>query len=224
MFPAFYEPPAERTPKTRGRPAKKGKKIAKLQERLYSEKTTWTSVLVSQWYGRSDYMLEITSGTCLWYHGGKPAVPIRWVLVRDPKGKLSPKGFLSTDLTLSPLEILTFFVRRWRVEVTFEEVRRHLGVETQRQCNDLAIARTTPCLMGLFSLVTLFAHCYQGELALRRTAWYRKEALTFSDALAAVRIRLWREMHFSMSGRKTETLKIPKPLFERLTGALAYAA
>lgn len=221
---ALYEPARPREKGRPGRTAKKGKKIAKLEARLVDGKTSWTRMLVSQWYGRSDYLLDVTSGTAVWYHAGMPAVPIRWVLVRDPKGKLDPKGFLSTDLALSPLEILTYFVRRWRVEVTFEEVRRHLGVETQRQWSDLAIARTTPCLMGLFSLVTLFAHCYQHELSARQAAWYQKQALTFSDALAAVRIRLWREMHFSMSGMKTETLKIPKPLFERLTGALAYAA
>lgn len=221
---ALYEPARPRQKGKPGRTAKKGKKVAKLETRLIDKNTRWQRLLVSQWYGRSDYLLEVTSGTALWYHAGMPAVPIRWVLVRDPKGKLSPKAFLSTDLALSPLEILTFFVRRWRVEVTFAEVRRHLGVESQRQWNDLAIARTTPSLMGLFSLVTLFAHCYRDELSLREAAWYRKQAITFSDALAAVRIRLWKEMHFSMSGSKTETLKIPKPLFERLTGALAYAA
>ena len=221
---ALYEPARPRQKGKPGRAAKKGKKIAKLEARLVDKNTRWQRLLVSQWYGRSDYLLEVTSGTALWYQAGMPAVPIRWVLVRDPKGKLKPKAFLSTDLALAPLEILTYFVRRWRVEVTFEEVRRHLGVESQRQWNDLAIARTTPCLMGLFSLVTLFAHCNQHELSLRQAAWYQKQAFTFSDALAAVRIRLWREMHFSMSGGKTETLKIPKPLFERLTGALAYAA
>ena len=155
-----------------------------------------------------------------------PAVAIRWVLVQDPKGTLATKGFLSTDLSLSALEILSFFVRRWRVEVTFEEVRRHLGVETQRQWSDLAILRTTPCLMGLFSLITLMGDVLasQGRLSVRRSAWYAKEQPTFSDTLASVRLRLWQQVYFSMSSQKTETLKIPKPLFERLTGALAYAA
>jgi len=221
---ALYRPAGPYKKGTPGRPPKKGKKIAKLEARLTCETTSWTRVLVSQWYGRSNYSLDIATGTAVWYHSGMPALPIRWVLVRDPTGKLEPKGFLSTNLALSALEILTFFVRRWRVEVTFEEVRRHLGIETQRQWSDLAIARSTPCLMGLFSLVTLFAHNQHHHLHIRQAAWYPKQALTFSDALAAVRIRLWNEIHFSMSGMKTETLKIPKPLFERLTGALAYAA
>jgi hypothetical protein len=96
-------------------------------------------------------------GTAVWWHPGMPVVPLRWVLVKDPTGKLNPKAFLCTKLQADPLDILRWFVRRWTVEVTFEEVRRHLGVETQRQWSELAILRTTPCLLGLFSMVTLMA-------------------------------------------------------------------
>ena len=87
-----------------------------------------------------------------------PPVPIRWLLVRDPRGELDPQAFLATDLEARPQDILAWFVRRWQVEVTFEEVRAHLGVETQRQWSDKAILRSTPALLGLFSIVTLFAH------------------------------------------------------------------
>lgn len=76
--------------------------------------------------------LEITSGTALWYRRGTPPRPIRWVLVRDPAGTREPRAFFSTDTTLAPAEIIATFVRRWQVEVTFSEVRAHLGVETQR--------------------------------------------------------------------------------------------
>ena len=68
----------------------------------------------------------------LWYHPGKQ-VPIRWVLVRDPAGGFEPQAFLNTDQAADPVIILGLFVRRWSVEVMFAEVRRHLGVETQRQ-------------------------------------------------------------------------------------------
>ena len=170
--------------------------------------------------------LEITTETAVWYHAGLPVVPIRWVLVRDPSGRLDPKAFLSTHLSASAVEILSWFVRRWSVEVTFEEVRRNLGVETQRQWSDLAIARTTPCLLGLFSLVALMADTLaQGNgLRIRQAAWYAKEHPTFSDALAAVRWRWWQAWYFSMSVGETETIKIPRPLFERLTSTLSYAA
>ena len=224
---ALYEPapPHVKNPKG-GRPRKKGAPVAKLNQRLSDEHTTWQTLIVSHWYGRGQYTVDVATGTCIWYHNGMPAVPIRWVLVRDPSGKLSPKGFLSTDVNLSALEILSYFVRRWRVEVTFEEVRRHLGVETQRQWSDQAIARTTPALMGLFSVVTLMASALEQTqgLRLRQASWYQKQVPTFSDAIANVRMHLWHTEGFTISNWKTETLKIPKPLFERLTGALAYAA
>lgn len=162
----------------------------------------------------------------MWWHPGLPVVPLRWVLVRDPGGQTDPKAFLCTDPEADPLDIIRWFVRRWAVEVTFEEVRRHLGVETQRQWSDLAVVRTTPCLLGLFSLVTLMADVLarQDPLPVRQSAWYAKTVPTFSDALAAVRLHLWRQAVFSMSGTATETMKIPTHLFYRLLGTIAYAA
>ncbi len=148
------------------------------------------------------------------------------MLVRDPEGKLEPKAFLSTDLALGSIEILRFFVRRWQIEVTFAEVRRHLGVETQRQWSNLAIARTTPTLLGLFSLVTLTAdRLYaQGDLAVRQASWYEKPSPTFSDALAAVRRLLWRAQTFFTSSSDSEIVKISRGVLNRLTDELAYAA
>ncbi|MER8868264.1 hypothetical protein NKI19_32295 [Mesorhizobium sp. M0751] len=106
------------------------------------------------WYGHVDgKTLEITSDTALWYRPGTPAMPIRWVLVRDPDGNRPPQAFFSTDITLEPADVIALFVRRWQIEVTFAETRVHLGVETQRQWSDKAIARTTPALLGLYSLV-----------------------------------------------------------------------
>lgn len=106
-------------------------------------------------------------------------MPIRWVLIRDPKGKFKTQALLSTDLTVKPVQIIKWFVLRWRLEVTLHEVREHLGVETQRQWSDLAILRTTPALLALFSLVTLSAHRYRRRhtLPIRQAAWYRKTNL-----------------------------------------------
>ncbi len=84
------------------------------------------------------------------------AKPIRWVLVRDPEGGRDPQAFFSTG-PMSPARIIAIFVRRWQIETTFQEVRAHLGVETQRQWSDAAIERTTPVLLGLYSLVCLWA-------------------------------------------------------------------
>ncbi|MDB6110552.1 MAG: hypothetical protein JWR69_2302, partial [Pedosphaera sp.] len=123
-------------------------------------------------------------------------MPIRWVLVRDPRGEFEIRALLCTDPRKSPRLIVELYTRRWQVEVTFEEVRAHLGVETQRQWNDRAIARTTPVLLGLFSLVTLLAHQLHrhspAALTVRAAAWYTKSQATFSDALACVRDQLWK--------------------------------
>nr|MBA3442101.1 hypothetical protein [Pyrinomonadaceae bacterium] len=157
---------------------------------------------------------------------GMPAVPIRWVLVRDPEEVFDAQAFLSTNLEVAPQQMLEWFVRRWTVEVTFEEARAHLGVETQRQWSDTAIARTTPALFALYSVVTLLAaHLIERqELSVRRAAWYAKESATFSDTLAMVRRYLWSHACFSMSGRQADLIKVPRSLLERLTETLCYAA
>ena len=98
--------------------------------------------------------LEITSETAVWYRWGRPPVHIRWVLIRDPLCQMRTQALVCTDTEADPLQIVQWFLLRWRIEVTFQEVRAHLGVETQRQWSDKAISRTTPLLLGLFSWVT----------------------------------------------------------------------
>jgi hypothetical protein len=173
--------------------------------------------------------LEIASQTAVWYSTGLFAVPVRWVLIRDPEGEFKTQALLWTNLDADPEEILCWFVRRWQLEVTFQEMRRHLGFETQRQWSDTAIQRTTPALLGLFSVVTLFAHrqMKQAAGALRRqTAWYQKAHPTFADALALVRKELWsqEERTFYGSPSSTDTVKVPRAFVERLTEAVCYAA
>ncbi len=148
------------------------------------------------------------------------------MLVRDVADEFQPQGFLCTDLDADPLDILRWFVRRWSMEVTLAEVRRHLGVETQRQWSDLAIGRTTPALFGLFSLVTLWAGEALGETGAlpRGAAWYCKPLLTFSDALAAVRHRLWVSATFSTSPGHGDIVEIPRVLLDRLTQAVCFPA
>ena len=172
-------------------------------------------------------MVEITSETAVWYSTGLFAVPLRWVLVRDPQGEFKTQALLCTDLEADPQKILSWFARRWQIEATFQEVRRHLGFETQRQWSELAIQRTTPALLGLFSLVTLFAHRQMRWRAdaFRQVAWYHKTHPTFADALALVRKELWaQEETFCGSPWETETVKVPRAFVERLTDALCYAA
>jgi hypothetical protein len=148
------------------------------------------------------------------------------VLIRDPRDAFDPQVLLSTTLDHTPLQIVTFFVRRWRMEVTFEEARAHLGIETQRQWHNLAIAYITPALFGLFSLVALLAtELLKGQTKFVRTAaWYAKEQPTFVDALTLVRCCLWESCHFQTSHLGSDVVKIPRSLFERLTDAVCYAA
>ncbi len=154
-----------------------------------------------------------------------PAVPIRWVLIRDPRGKFETKALLCTDQSTDPLQIVQWFVRRWQVEVTFQEVRTHLGVETQRQWSAKAIARTTHILMGLFSWVTMLANQSQveGHLHVRQAAWYAKATPTFSDAIACVRHRIWEHWGFCMSGFFPDMQKPQPNLLKRLFEALCYS-
>jgi hypothetical protein len=172
-------------------------------------------------YGEGERRIELTTGTALWHHSGMPVVPIRWVMVRDPEGRFQPQALLCTTPEYPPEQVLRWFVQRWQLEVTFAETRIHLGVETQRQWSDRAIARTTPCLLGLFSLVTLLAARLGAaqRRAVAGSAWYRKSQPTFSDTLAIVRRQIWREQGFPMS-RRGHNVRKPKPALQK---AIAYA-
>ena len=146
--------------------------------------------------------------------------------MRDPTGQLQPQAFLCTDQNMTPDQILAWFVRRWQVEVTFEETRAHLGMETQRQWSPLAIARTTPTILALYSMVALLAKPLfeQGIVSMRTAAWYDKQCATFSDTLALVRRYLWRAQTLTMLEKSPDMIEIPRALFQRLADTLSYAA
>jgi hypothetical protein len=169
---ALYDPAPVRKPRTTGRPRKKGARQPTLAKRLTDPGTDGPRSSVA-WYGGTTRTVELASATAVWYHNGLPPVAIRWVLIRDPQGQFDPQALLCTDQQAQAQAILAWFALRWPMEVTFHELRAHLGVETQRQWSDLAILRTTPALLALFSLVTVFAHqLLQGQpLPVRQAAW-----------------------------------------------------
>jgi DDE superfamily endonuclease len=222
----LYDPAPKRKAGQTGRPRVKGARRPSPQQILDNPKTKWTKIEVDHWYGGQKREVEVYTETAIWYCCRNMPVPIRWVLIRDPLGEFEPQALLSTNLGHTPLQILSWFVRRWRMEVTFEEARAHLGIETQRQWNDLAIARTTPVLFGLFSMVALMAdQLIKTEVKpVRTAAWYEKQTPTFADAIAIVRRCLWSNCHFSTSGKNSDVVKVPRSLLERLTDAVCYAA
>ena len=223
---ALYAPAPPRQPGQNGRPALKGSRRPSLKTLLDQTDVSWTSAAVS-WYDGTTRAVELTSQTAVWYRSGKPPVIIRWVLIRDPQGAFDPQSLLCTDPAADPTQILEWFVLRWQLEVTFQEARTHLGVETQRQWSDLAIARTTPILLGLFSWTTLAAHTLQKRhpITQRTAAWYDKPSPTFLDAIALVRRHLWLASEgFSLSAASTNTQELPVSLYHRMVDSLAYAA
>ena len=220
---ALYTPAPARAARQKGRPALKGQRLPTLARQLAEAKLSWQRCRLA-WYGGKARVLWLASDTALWYHSGKPPVAIRWVVVRDPKGSFEPQALLSTDLTLEARQIVGFFVRRWTMETTFQEAKAHLGIEGQRQWNDLAVARATPLRLALFSLVALLVHRQPAwQASVRQAAWYKKALPTFSDALAQVRRCLWQQMAFCLSQDQTNQQKPPAAFFVHLGELLAYA-
>src|SRR4051795_4812300 len=224
---ALYEPAPPRKPGQIGRPRLKGERLPNLSAVAEDRATMWTPIMVANWYGSNKRTVEVVSETAVWHSTGLPAVPLRWVLIRDPQEEFETQALLCTDLDAKPEQIIWWFVRRWQMEATFQEVRQRLRFETQRHWSQRAIQRTAPALLALFSVVTLFAHQYMAKSAqtVRQTAWYRKSYPTFSDALALVRKELWaQEETFCGSPREADTLKVSREFIERLTDAVCYAA
>src|SRR5256885_24305 len=123
-------------------PDSKGNAGRPLEAVLVDERTPWTSVHVEQWYGEGPRDVEVATDTAVWYHAGKRPVTSRWVLIRDPQKRCKPQALLSTTLEHTPAQMLPWFVRRWTMDVTCEEARAPLGMETQRQWSERAMART----------------------------------------------------------------------------------
>ncbi|MBX3053132.1 MAG: transposase [Caldilineaceae bacterium] len=221
---ALYDWPGPQPDSKPGPKPKKGERQPSLQGRLDDAQTVWQPLSIA-WYGGKNKDLEIVTGTNLWYTPGFDPLPIRWVLVRDPAGKFKPTAFVCTDLQATAEQILRWFILRWGVEVTFQESRIHLRLETQRQWSDLAIARTTPALLALFSLISLFVFQIIGHqpLPVRTAAWYTKPEPTFSDAIAFVRFYLWTNMESTHSPVKTTFGLFPNSIWASLVDSICYA-
>jgi hypothetical protein len=222
---ALYNPPPPPDPHRRGPKPQKGKRQPSLKTRATDAQTVWQTQEIA-WYHGTRRKMQLLTGTALWYTPGYRPLSIRWVVVRDPQGELRDQAFLCTDGTATLEQIMTWVILRWNIEVTFEEVRAHLGMETQRQWSDLAIARTTPGLLGLVSLIVLIAYelAPAHQLPIQQAAWYAKTEATFADVIAFVRRQIWSARYFVKSTANADLVLIPQTYAAQLLNAVTYAA
>ena len=209
----LHHPPEPQPVGKRGRKPKKGQRQRRLRTWAKRCDTPWRKHTVD-WYGGKRKEILFFSRTALWYRTGTDPVPIRYVIVRDPERKRNDEVFFCTNQQVKPAQIVEWFVMRWSVEVTFQEARTHLGIETQRQWSSLAIARTTPCLLAFFSIVTLMIkRLYpKGKLPIETTAGYHKTKPTFADCLLIVRRHLWQAKFFTNSNQKPDFVQLPNQI------------
>ncbi|MBA3236856.1 MAG: hypothetical protein H0T62_00710 [Parachlamydiaceae bacterium] len=163
------------------------------------------------WYNNEIKTVEFMTGTSLWYGYGIRPVPVKWVLICGSKSNPEPVVIFTTDFECHPKDIIMEFIARWPIETTFEEARRHLGMETQRQWSDKAVERETPCILASFSVISLIALEFQkingDKISIQTSAWYKKTHVTFSDILASVRRHILEEKYSSQFGKNSELWK-----------------
>jgi len=220
---SLYQLPSAKRSGRKGRPRVKGVKLPTPGEVVARARRQRAGV---DWYGGGRRRVELVHGNGQWYKAGEGLVPVRWVYVHDIQGTHRDDWLYSTDPTLDPTRIVSWFTGRWPIETTFQELRAHLGLETTRQRTERSVLRTAPCLFGLFSVVCLI---YAGHAKGRSTrpactAWYAKAEPTFADAIATVRRLFWAKTIFQRSSHNEAFAKIPPRLRNLLLDHLTRAA
>jgi len=218
----LFDFPKPQPKSKRGPKPKKGERQIKLSQHLQDPQTKWQELKIVL-YGK-EHLLELITGVSLWHTPGQDPVPLRWVLVQCSEESFQPSAYFCSDTQVSAQQIILWASLRWNIEVTFEELRAFLGFETQRQWSDRAIERTTPCLFGLFSLVTILAKLlFPTDLPVRQTSWYIKDEATFSDALVAVRKHLWSHLNYDRSPQNPDLFLIPEAALSSLVESACYS-
>lgn len=194
----------------RGRPRVKGRKLRSPGEVAADRRTRWSRITVD-WYGATRKEVKVCSRSGLWYRCGSGATAVRWVVVRDPEGRRDDEVFFTTDVAMTPQEIVETFVRRWGLETTFQEARGHLGLETLRNRSVDAVRRSVPLLLAAYSVVVVWfaKHVRTPEAHKQHRPWYTKPSVTFSDMLAAARQDVLAELLLPRSGAETVESKVP---------------
>jgi len=212
----------EENPK-KGRKKLVGERLPTFKMILEDPSRIWDTAEIL-WYGGRKKKIDVLTGACLWYGYGIRPVPIRWVLTRDSNNKGEAAILFSTDVNALPIAVIEAFMLRWQIEVTFEEARRHLGMETQRQWSDNAIDRITPCILASYSIINLMALANaksKGEdIPVQTSSWYKKAHVTFSDVLTYVRKKILRTKYMHRFNKNNEIEDIDlKEIIELLAAA-----
>jgi hypothetical protein len=216
----YAAPPTKRA--RTGRPRLKGRKLAAPSKVVKTAKAKRFTV---SWYGGKTRRVELIWGEGHWYRIGAGLVPVRWVFVHDVAGTHRDEYFYCTDPTTPPQQIVSLYTQRWSIEVTFQEVRIHLGLATPRNWSARSVLRTAPCLLGLFSLVSVMFHRHTHGRGVRpaKFAWYAKKEATFVEALTCMRRLCWAEV-FQQSPKHAGVAKLSEPLRIMLLDHLSRAA
>lgn len=195
----------------RGRPRIVGERLPSLEALLKDKKQKWVHMQVS-WYNGDTKNLEVLTSTCLWYHNSVGGVPIRWILTRDPSGEKKPMALLVTDFRVCAEQAIAFFIGRWPIETTFQEINQHLGLETIHTWSDTSVNRTAPTIIASYSLVCLVVHQAVKDTGIEITpqtaSWYEKKTITFSDAMVYLKLLILKKKYFSQCRKLWKREKI----------------
>lgn len=218
---ALYDRPPQR--KTVGRPRVKGRRRRSPQQVVADGGLELATV---SWYGRTDRQVKLRTASAHWYKAGCGLIPVQWVFVRDETGtRRDEYDFCTQPGLFVPADIVSYYTQRWTIEVTFQELRAHLGFETPRQRVANLVQRMAPLLLGVFSLVSVLYHRHLAshEPTVNSRPWYGKTEPTFSDALETVRRELWTHTVFAQPHFARALAKTPIQLKNTLLDFLCQA-
>ncbi|MEZ6055519.1 MAG: transposase [Planctomycetaceae bacterium] len=218
----LHEPPPPRQPGQNGRPRIKGERLPSPQEVVASHPKRRR--LKVAWYGGGTRLVEIITGTGHWYRQGQGLVEVRWVYVHDLSGHHRDESLYSTDPNMGGKRLIESFVGRWDIEVTFEEMREHLGLETTRGRCEKTILRVEPCLFLLYTIVTYwYAHLPQRQQKIIHINWPGKQHITFSDAILSVRRNTWSHSLFPHPRKNNPVGKLTSQIKNQILNAITLA-
>ena len=212
----IYDLPQKPKKNSRGRPRKKGKRLL-CPEKMAHSVGAWKKVKVRE-RGKIKTRLVYTRKV-LWYRVWQK--PILLVISRDPQGKEKDDFFFTTDVTMTPAEVIGCFADRWAIEDTFKNTKQFLGGQQPQTWKRQGPERAAALSLWLYSVVWLW---YLKQKTNNRyfivQPWNPLKCTpSFADAIACLRRELWRERIKCMFG----VAAVHDKKFECLLEALAPA-